>query len=139
MSTTEHTEYTERRQGRRREERRWLTFLLFLSCVPCVPWFSSSASAADSPTVGMPARLTVVLPGPELEARPIDSREAPLVLRIIRVEPAEDGYRYEVEYTGLVPGRFDLRDYLRRKDRSPVTRLPSVHVTVQSVLPPGQA
>jgi hypothetical protein len=87
----------------------------------------------------MPARLTVVLPGPELEAKPIDKREAPLVLRIVRVEPAEEGFRYTLEYTGMVPGRFDLRDYLRRKDRTPARGLPALPVTVQSVLPPGKA
>ena len=82
----------------------------------------------------------VVLPGPELEAKPIDNRLAPLVLRVIPVEAAEEGFRYHLEYTGLEPGRFDLRDYLRaRKDRATATGLPPIRVTVQSILPPGKA
>jgi hypothetical protein len=102
--------------------------------------FASSARGADeAPTVGMPARLTVVLPGPELEAKPIDDRKAPVVVRIIRVEAVEDGFRYDLEYTGMVPGRFDLRDSLRRKDRSAAKGLPPIRVTVHSVLPPGKA
>jgi hypothetical protein len=111
---------------------RRLPFFFLLCFVP------SSLAGEGSPTVGMPARRTEVLPGPELEAKPPD-REAPLVLRIVRAEPAEDGFRYELEYTGLVPGRFDLRDYLRRKDRTRAMGLPPVRVSVQSVLPPGKA
>jgi hypothetical protein len=87
----------------------------------------------------MPARLVAVLPGPELEATPIDDRAAPLVVRIVRVEPVAGGFRYELEYTGMVPGRFDLRDHLRRKDRKPAVGLPPLRVSVHSILPPGKA
>jgi hypothetical protein len=97
------------------------------------------AASDEAPTVGMPARIKVVLPGADLEAKPIEEREAPVVVRVIGVEPTEDGPRYTLEYTGLVPGRFDLRDYLRRKDRTPAAGLPPIRVTVQSVLPPGKA
>src|SRR5262249_34942874 len=95
-------------------------------------------AADEPPTVGMPARLSVVLPGPRLEAQPLDNRQAPLVVRIGHVEPVEKGFRYDTESPGLGPGRFDLGNYLRRKDGSPATGLPPVPITVQSTLPPGQ-
>src|SRR5262245_63858044 len=82
-------------------------------CVWVSLWLVGPLAAEEAPTVGMPARLSVVLPGPRLEARPLDDRQAPLVLHIVRVEPAEGGLRYDIEYTGMVPGRFDLGDYLR--------------------------
>jgi hypothetical protein len=100
--------------------------------------FAPAVTAEEEPTIGLPARITVVLPGPELEARPLEGRKAPLVLRIIDVEWTAEGRRYELEYTGLVPGRFDLRDFLRRKDGSRPAGLPSLPVSIQSVLPPGQ-
>ena len=38
---------------------------------------------------------------------------------------------------GLEPGRYDLRDYLRRKDGSPAKDLPAIPVAIEPVLPPG--
>jgi hypothetical protein len=97
--------------------------------------FSSSAPAAS---VGLPVRLTQVLPGSELEVKPLVDRRTPVVLRIITTEPVGDGYRYDFEYYGLEPGSFDLRAYLQRKDRSSTAGLPPMRVTVESVLPPGK-
>ncbi len=86
----------------------------------------------------MPARIEqLVLPGTELEAKPAD-RKAPLVVRIVRVAPHGTALRYDLEYYGLEKGKFDLRDYLRRKDRSSAADLPPIPVTIESVLPPGQ-
>src|SRR5438445_803039 len=78
--------------------------LLAVCCFLIVACSGPSARAdEENPTVGMPARIKVVLPGPELEARPIENRDAPLVLRLVHVEEVEDGFRYDLEYTGLVP------------------------------------
>ncbi|HXG09961.1 MAG TPA: hypothetical protein VNK04_09245 [Gemmataceae bacterium] len=91
-----------------------------------------------STTVGMAARIDqVVLPGPELEVRPLSDR-SPLVLRIAEVYPHGTAFRYSFVYYGLEPGTFDLRDYLRRKDGSSTADLPPLRVEIQSVLPPGQ-
>jgi hypothetical protein len=106
---------------------------------------SSSASGQESPpprsksTVGMPAKLEqVVLPGPELEAKPIDDRRAPLVVRIAAVYPHGSAFRYDIVYYALEPGRYDLRDALRRRDGAPLDGVPSLPVLVEPVLPPGQ-
>jgi hypothetical protein len=95
-------------------------------------------SPLSANTVGLPVRLTQVLPGGELEVKPLVDRRSPIVLRIISSEPMGDGYRYEFEYYGLEPGKFDLRTYLQRKDKSSTADLPPIRVTVGSALPPGQ-
>src|SRR5262245_4828842 len=90
-------------------------------------------------TVGMSARIDqLVLPGSELEAKPLEDRREPLVLRITGVYPHGTSFRYDLEYYALEPGQYDLRDRLRRKDGSALGDLPSIPVTVNPMLPPGQ-
>src|SRR5438876_7853227 len=70
-------------------------------------------------TVGMPARIEqLVLPGSELEVKPLEDRRQPVVLRIVTSYPHGTAFRYDLVYYSLEPGEFDLRDYLRRKDGS---------------------
>ncbi len=80
----------------------------------------------------------VVLPGSELEAKPLTDRKAPVVLRVVRVYPHGSSFRYDLEYFALTPGTHDLREYLRRKDGSSTGELPPLTVNVVPVLPPGQ-
>jgi hypothetical protein len=88
--------------------------------------------------VGRPARVEqIVLPGSELEVKPLAER-TPIVLRIIHVAPHGTAFRYDLEYYGLEAGTFDLKNYLQRIDRSSTAELPSISVTIQSALPPGQ-
>ena len=90
-------------------------------------------------TVGMPAKIEqLVLPGTELEAKPIEDRRTPVVLRIVNSYPHGSAFRYDIVYYGLEPGEFDLKDSVRRKDGSPITDLPSIPVKIEPVLPPGQ-
>ena len=105
-----------------------------------LPLFGSSTTVAqDGPTVGM-ARVIrqQVLPGPELEVRPLDDRKDPLVVRIVDVYPHGSDFRYDIEYYGLEPGHYDLRDYLRRKDGAATGELPPLPVTIVSALGKGQ-
>ncbi len=105
--------------------------VILLACAP--------AAVADGPTVGMPARIDqLVLPGPELEAKPLEGRGTPVVVRIAGVYPHGTAFRYDLVYYGLEPGTFDLKDYLRRKDGSSTADLPRIPVTVRALLPPGQ-
>jgi hypothetical protein len=110
----------------------------FLLIAALAGW-SATAPAQPETTVGMTGRMEgVVLPGPELEARPLTDRKAKLVLRVVQVYPHGTAFRYDLEYFGLEPGTHDLRDYLRRKDNSPLGELPPLLVKVNPVLPPGQ-
>jgi hypothetical protein len=89
-------------------------------------------------TVGMPARIeALVLPGSELEAVPADSK-CPIVLRVTATYPHGTEFRYDLEYTGLDPGEYDLKNFLRRKDASSTDDLPPIPVAIRSVLPAGQ-
>lgn len=99
------------------------------------------APDAHTSTVGLPARIEeLVLPGAELEVAPSDAN-CPLVLRITAVSPHGTAFRYDLEFTGLDPGEYDLRAFLHRRDGSPIDAqldLPPIPVTIRSVLPAGQ-
>lgn len=112
---------------------------LFLTLVGAGVARAESPAALAETTVGMTGRLEgVVLPGPELEAKPLTDRMGRVVVRVVRVYPHGTAFRYDLEYAGLEPGTHDLRDYLRRKDGSPTGNLPPVPVKVNPVLPPGR-
>ncbi len=113
----------------------------FTVVIAAVLTAASRCNADDqrTTTVGMPARIDqLVLPGPELEVRPLDDRRQPVVLRITEVFPHGLAFRYDLVYYGLDPGEFDLKDFLRRKDGTATDDLPSIKVTVRPVLPTGQ-
>ena len=102
---------------------------------------SESLAPASLPTttVGMPGKMEqIVLPGSELEVKRREDRDAPIVLRIVATYPHGTAHRYDLTYYGLEPGRYDLKDYLRRKDGSPIEDLPALPVEIVSVLPAGQ-
>jgi hypothetical protein len=103
--------------------------------------WAHAASALEkwSSTVGMPATIEqIVLPGSELEPVPIDDPDVPIVLRVAGVWQHGTAMRYDLVYYGLEPGTYDLREYLQRKDRSPLGELPEIKVKIIPVLPPGQ-
>jgi hypothetical protein len=115
--------------------------LLFLGIVLIGYGLSGAARADDrrESSVGMPARIDqLVLPGPELEVKPLEDRKLPVVLRIVAAYPHGSNFRYDLVYYGLDPGTFDLKDYLRRKDGSSTANLPNLRVTITALLPPGQ-
>lgn len=121
-----------------REYVQWASWGL-LSLVTSANSAALAPAAPPETTVGMPGRIErLVLPGTELEALPHDDRRAPIVLRVMRVDPHGTAFRYDFEYQGLEPGEFDLRHYLRRKDRSSTADLPALPVRVVATLPPGQ-
>ncbi len=132
-------------QGTNHTRQRTLRFRGIAALVTCVLGLASLQAQEPPPpmraesTVGMPRALeAVVLPGPELEAKPLTDRKSPVVLRVVQVYPHGTDFRYDLEYTGLAPGQHDLRDYLRRKSGAAATDLPPLLVQVNPVLPPGQ-
>lgn len=95
---------------------------------------AAAAPPAGSPTVGMEGRLEVILPGPVLEARPIEHK-ARLIVRIAETRPRGPDLWYDLRYIGFVPGRYDLRTNLVRLDGSSLTNLPALPVEVAPLLP----
>lgn len=96
----------------------------------------------QAPAVGRTGELRdLVLPGSELEVLPGDST-TPLVVRLTAVRPHGEAFRYDVEYWARESGSYDLRDFLRRVDGTPLDAGPDalapIPLEVRSVLPEGR-
>ena len=103
------------------------------------PSRSEGPAPASTSTVGMPAKIDqLVLPGAELEVKPIEDRREPAVLRIVDAYPHGSAFRYNLVYYTLEPGDYDLRKYLRRKDGSALGEIPAIPVKVSPLRAPGQ-
>jgi hypothetical protein len=72
--------------------------------------------------------------GPAVEALPVDD-DSPVVLRIAEAVSDGDATICEIRYIGVKPGRYDLRDYLRRADGGPLAGVEPIPVAIRSVLP----
>ncbi len=96
-----------------------------------------SATAAAVPQVPLGQRDTLrdlVLPGPELVAKPLEPG-SPVVLRVLETRPHGDAFRYDLEFYGLEAGPHDLADYLVRADGGERGEPLSVPVDFTAVLP----
>lgn len=106
-----------------------------LALAPC------AAQGLDQRTasVGMRARIEqLTLPAPERIAKPIDKHDK-LVLRIVNVYDHGANFRYDLEYYGLEPGRYDLAALLIPKDPSATLPTPPpLEVTITPMRAPGQ-
>ena len=117
--------------------------VLVLALIGAMPGLHPAARAEtpppNHPSVGVAARINqLVLPGTELEPKPLADRQAKMVVRIIEVYPHGSSFRYDLSYYGLEPGTFDLKDFLKRKDGTSSADLPPIPVTIRAILPPGQ-
>ncbi len=98
----------------------------------------AAAQSSRPARLGLRTRIeALVLPGPELVAKPAVAR-SPIVLRITATYPHGTDFRYDLEFAGLEPGGFDLGDWLMRKSGEPATGLPPIGVDVKGLLPPGR-
>jgi hypothetical protein len=109
------------------------TFLITLASVHAQTHLIIKQSIA-APTVGMEGELDVALPLAGLITKPGDHR-APLVLRIAGSQPYGTLTRYDLRYTGRVPGTHNLSDYLSTAEGQPATNLPPLSVKVGGLLP----
>jgi hypothetical protein len=110
----------------------------FLSAQEQTPT-ADKPSAVATATVGYPVVIKqVLLPGSELTGKPVESREAKVVLRVLGSFAHGDGFRYDLEMTGFEPGVHNLSESLIRKDATATADLPPVWVEITSQLPAGQ-
>lgn len=98
---------------------------------------SAQCDAQEKPSVGLQSSIQVIIPGTEVEARPLPDCKIPIVARISKKRALEKSFEYTIVYYGLESGEFDLRHALRRKSGGELSAVPPILVTVQSVLPPG--
>jgi hypothetical protein len=97
--------------------------------------FAAAPATNDvPPTVGVEGRLQILLPGSLLEAKPVDPK-SPLIVRIASFRMHGSLVDYDLRYVGLVPGRYELRQYLVRKDGTAVADLPPMVVEIRGLLP----
>jgi len=120
--------------------RRWLSLLALVLATA-----GRAAQAADEqepyarPTTGMHGQIDgLVLPGSELVPKDLEDANSPIVLRVVRALPRVGALSYDLSFYGLVPGKYDLRDYLEREAGSAMGDVPPVPVEVVAVRPPGE-
>jgi hypothetical protein len=88
-----------------------------------------------SPTVGVPAKISsLVLPGTKLKGKPLID-DAPMVVSVINAFQEIDGFRYDLEFQGFEPKKYNLSKWLVREDGSSTDGLPVVEVEVLRLLP----
>lgn len=101
----------------------------------CLCGQPSSAQDYPSPTVGVPAKISsLVLPGTKLKGKPLID-DAPMVVSVINAFEEVDGFRYDLEFQGFEPRKYDLAKWLVREDGSATDDLPVVEVEVLRLLP----
>ncbi len=93
--------------------------------------------SALSANVGMMASIQqIVLPGTELIPAIADEKANLVVIRIDAVYPHADGFRYDLTWSAMEAGTYDLAKFLARKDGSSMSDLPAIEVIAGSVLEP---
>jgi len=111
--------------------------LVLVAAIAAAPAFAQSLDQRSA-TVGMRAVVEqVVLQGTELVAAPI-AAGSPIVVRVLATWPHGEHFRYDLEWSGLEPGSYDLVKFLARKNGSPIDGAGTVPVTVTGTLPKGR-
>lgn len=96
---------------------------------------ATAAAAATEGRVGRAFTITeVYIPGGKAEPKPRRDREPPLVVRLLEIRPASDGFRYDFEVTALEPGAHDLADFLTAGNPSDPPELPEIPLEITSGL-----
>jgi hypothetical protein len=96
---------------------------------------TNATNAVASRNIGIEGHISVALPKPDYQPRPLDDRTE-LILRIERVTALSNGqHRYEFFYMGLEPGAYTLADYLIRPDGSRPDELGDLRIQVRAMLP----
>lgn len=97
------------------------------------PLTAAAEEAVPTQRVGQPLVIReIYIPGAEVKPKPRRDREPPLVVRILEVKPAKDGFRYDFEVQGLEPGKHDVARYLEGNDA-----VPAIPIEITTPLPPG--
>ena len=93
-------------------------------CTPFTGAQEGRSTSALSSTLGLPRTVTdFYIPGGQAEPIPRKDRESSLVIRVLEIKPAAEGFRYDLEVYGLDPGRYRLSDYFWYTDKAPLPKL----------------
>jgi hypothetical protein len=122
-----------------------ISFILSLLLILCTGGFIPAAMTQEggataqnttelTTSVGFPLRiLQTKIAGSRLIAQPYTDRRVPAMVRIIETFPHGSDFRYDIEFRGFEPGRFNVVDYLKRDDDSEFTSTP-LWVNVEPIL-----
>ncbi|PQJ28237.1 hypothetical protein [Rubritalea profundi] len=95
------------------------------------PLFSVESQQAP---MGLPTRFTdIYIAGEKVEPIPRTDSSSSLVIRVLEIKPASEGYRYDMEVYGLDAGVHSLARFLRfTESQLPVTELETtLEITTQ--------
>ncbi len=98
--------------------------------------FSSDRKSNDerTTTVGFPKLIFQhKITGPKVVAKPIADRDQAVIVRIVETYPHGSDFRYDIEYKGLEPGKFDIANYLQREEGT-TEPIPPIEVEVFPML-----
>jgi hypothetical protein len=109
----------------------WLCAISFVGTC-----FAQEVKPQAWPTVGIEAGVSVELPRGDLEAVGIKER-TDLILRIASIKVAKQGFGYDLRYIGLLPGDYNLANYLLTPEGHAAEALPMISVKVLPLLPQG--
>jgi len=112
---------------------------LFVSIIYfCLSYVGAEDQIRESVPIGVKIQIKdKVIPGPELEAKPL-TKESAVVLRIKAVYPHGNAFRYDYEYYGLEPGSYNLGNYLQGKNNKPLMNNPNLPILFKSSLSQNQ-
>ena len=123
-------------------QRKILSLIAVILAVNCLFAIGNAQVTGNktSVTVGMVGEVDqILIPGGELEAVATTDPLAKIVVRVADTFRHGDSFRYNLEFTGLEPGRYDLAKSLKRKNPAESTsNIPSIEVEVTSTLPAGK-
>lgn len=103
-------------------------------CVACLFGQDKKNSQLEA-SVGMRARIMqLVIEGSELVPAPATS-ESPVVVRVLATWQHGAHLRYDLEWAGFAPGKYDIAKFLVRKDGSSADNVAPIEVEVLSMLP----
>jgi hypothetical protein len=90
--------------------------------------------------VGMVGKINqIVIPGGELEAIADTDPRAKIVVRVAETFRHGDAFRYDLEFTGFEPGRYDLSKNLKRKNPAETTaNISPIEIEITSSLEAGK-
>ena len=70
-------------------------------------------------TVGYPKRISqLVIEGSEVIAKPISDKTQAMIVRIVETFPHAENFRYDIEYKSFEAGKYNIAEFLTRKDLS---------------------
>jgi len=98
--------------------------------------FAQEVKPQAWPTVGIEAGVRVELPRGDLQAVGIKER-TDLILRIATSKQTKQGFGYELRYIGLLPGDYNLANYLITPEGDVAETLSVIPVKVLPLLPQG--